>query len=237
MDRRVWRQQVKFFSQSYQVLTVDLPGHGKSEWQKVSLAQMASDLKDILKFLRLERLTVIGSSLGGLLALKLYELSAQNIKKIIFVGSMPRFAKSEDYPFGLDIDQIRKLNRQLKTSYPSIINIFFRSLFTKEERESRRFKWLEKFRRSDEAPIKEALVEYLDILEEEDLTEVLKNIRLPLQFINGREDYICNRQTVAFLKTLVPQARFDHFDHCGHFPFLSKPYEFNEVLNHFLTTS
>ena len=235
VDSRIWRQQTKFFSQFFQVLTIDLPGHGQSTWQKVPLAQMASDLKYILESLRLKHLTIVGSSLGGLFALKLYELFPQNIKRIIFVGSMPKFAKSQDYPYGLDLDQLRKLNRQLQTNYPSIINIFFHSLFTREERESRRFKWLQKFRRNDEAPIKEALAEYLDILEEEDLTEVLRSIQLPLQFINGKEDYICNRQTVAFLKTLTPRSRFDDFDQCGHFPFLSKPYEFNKILLEFLS--
>ncbi|MBI3618181.1 MAG: hypothetical protein HY210_08205, partial [Candidatus Omnitrophica bacterium] len=85
--------------------------------------------------------------------------------------------------------------------------------------------------------IKQALVEYLDILEQEDLREVLKKVHVPVQFINGRDDEICNKETVAFLKAVCPESRFDFFEQCGHFPFLSKPYEFNQVVEEFLKGS
>ena len=55
-----------------------------------------------------------------------------------------------------------------------------------------------------------------------------------MQFINGTGDEICDQETVAYLKRLVPHSRFDDFQGCGHFPFLSKSYEFNEVLEDFL---
>ena len=35
---------------------------------------------------------------------------------------------------------------------------------------------------------------------QEDVREVLRHIRIPMQFINGREDEICTQETVAFLK-------------------------------------
>ena len=101
-------------------------------------------------------------------------------------------------------------------------------------RETRRFKWLQKFRQFDIIPMQEALVEYLDILEEEDLREILKNVKSPMQFINGTEDEICDMKSVEYLKGMVPCARFDFFKKCGHFPFLSQPHEFNAVLEEFL---
>ncbi|MBN1869138.1 MAG: alpha/beta hydrolase [Candidatus Omnitrophica bacterium] len=237
VDKRIWRQQSKFFSQFYKVVTVDLPGHGKSGWEKVNLDVMVKDLKFLLEQTDVKKVTVVGSSIGGLVALKLYEIFPENIARMIFVGSMPKFSKSGDYPHGLDIERIRKLGKHLQTDYPSIINIFFRSLFTRQERQTRRFKWLQIFRRTDEAPMQKALLEYLDILEKEDLREVLKRVHVPMQFINGREDEICTKETVAFLKELSPHSRFDFFEECGHFPFLSKPYEFNQVLEAFLKES
>ncbi|HOW35239.1 MAG TPA: alpha/beta hydrolase [Candidatus Omnitrophota bacterium] len=237
VDKRIWRQQSKYFSQGYKVLTIDLPGHGESSWQKVSLSVMAQDLKSILDGLQIREITIVASSIGGIFSLRLYQACASNIKKIIFVGSMPKFSKSRDYPFGLDVAQIRKLGQQLRTTFPSVINIFFRSLFTKEERASRRFKWLQRFRQNDQAPMREALLEYLDILEQEDLRDVLKSVTVPVQFINGTGDTICNRETVGFLRAMLPRARFDDFAGCGHFPFLSKPHEFNAVLEDFLKTA
>lgn len=234
VDKRIWRQQAKFFAQYYRVMTIDLPGHGKSSWEKIPLQGMVMDLKAILATLHFKDVSVIGSSLGGLVALKLYEAFPDGIKRLIFVGSMPKFSKSSDYPHGLDVQKMRRLGSQLTSDYPSIVNIFFRSLFTKQERQTRRYKWLQKFRQYDETPMKQALVDYLDILEQEDLREVLKKVHIPIQFINGRDDEICTSQTVAFLRGVRPESRFDFFEQCGHFPFLSKPHEFNKVVEEFL---
>lgn len=237
VDKRIWRQQSKFFSQYYKVMTVDLPGHGKSSWEKIELGEMVKDLKFILEKTQFDNMTVIGSSLGGLVALKLYEIFSDSIQRMIFVGAMPKFSKTEDYPHGLDVAKIRKLGSQLQSDYPSVINVFFRSLFTRQERQTRRFKWLQRFRQNIDMPMRKALTEYLDILEKEDLREVLRKVNVPIQFINGREDTICNRETVVLLKELSPKARFDFFEQCGHFPFLSKPHEFNEVMGKFLEES
>ncbi len=234
VDKRIWRQQTKHFSNSYKVLTIDLPGHGKSDWQKISLGAMAFEVKVILDYLKISQAIVIASSMSGMMALKLYQLAPEKIKKFSFVGSLPKFSKSKDFPHGLDVKKIRKLAGQLKTAYPSIVDIFFRSLFSKEERASRRFKWIQRFRQNVDIPLEPALAEYLDMIEHEDLREILKNIQVPVQFINGTEDEICSAEAVKHMKELVPNARFDFFEKCGHFPFLSKPYEFNEILESFL---
>lgn len=237
VDKKIWRQQLKFFSQFYRVMTVDLPGHGKSSWERVALEDMARDLKDLFGRMEFPEATIIGSSLGGLLALKFYEYFPASVERLIFVGAMPKFSRSPDYPHGLDIEKMRKLGGKLASDYPAIVNVFFRSLFTRQERQTRRFKWIQKFRRTDQVPLKKALMEYLDIMEREDLREVLKGVKVPIQFINGREDEICTKETVAFMRKLSPGSRFDFFDQCGHFPFLSKPHEFNQVMEEFLKES
>lgn len=237
VDRRIWRQQIKHFQQTHHVLSVDLPGHGESSWADGSLQAMVEDLYVVLRKLGVRRTSVVGSSLGGLVGLKLYAHFADCIERLIFVGSMPKFARTDDYPHGLDVVKMRKLNQQLHSDYPSIVQVFFRSLFTREERQSRRYHWIQRFRRGNTAPVKEALLAYLDILEREDLREELKLVNCPIQFINGTGDSICHRGTVALLKTHAPTARFDDFDKCGHFPFLSEPYAFNQVLENFLLES
>jgi len=234
VDKRIWRQQSKYFSQSFKVVSIDLPGHGKSSWLKVTLEDMVHDIKYLLDTNSIKEVSLLGSSLGGLLALKFYQVYPNTIKRMVLVGSMPKFSKSDDYPHGLDIERMKKLSMQLDTDYPSIINVFFRSLFTKQERQTRRFKWLQKFRRNIEFPMKDALHQYLDIMEKEDLRHVLKNIKVPIQFINGSEDEICTMKTIEVIKNLTPDSRFDIFEQCGHFPFLSKPHEFNELVEDFL---
>ena len=237
VDHRIWKQQTKYFEEQYQVIAVDLPGHGKTSFQQVSFYEMAHDLREVFIQADFGKCAVVGSSLGGLLALKMYEQFPNLFTKMTFVGSMPRFAKSEEYPYGLDVSAIRHLDQQVNTHYPKVVDVFFRSLFTEEERKTRRYKWLMKFREFDEKPMKEALKKYLDIFEHEDLREVLKSVSVPLQFINGDGDGITTPETVEYIQTLVPHARFDMFEGSGHFPFLINPYQFNDTLEEFLKWS
>ena len=121
VNMRVWRQQYKYFVEKYRVMTIDLPGHGKTNWKKVSLEDIADDIYSILDSLNINEITIVGSSLGGLVSLKMFQARPERIKRMIFIGSHPKFAKSDDYPYGLDVKNIRKLERQLKTDYPAIL--------------------------------------------------------------------------------------------------------------------
>ncbi|MBF0531602.1 MAG: alpha/beta fold hydrolase [Candidatus Omnitrophica bacterium] len=234
IDRRVWRQQMKFFSDQYRVIRADLPGHGETPWEPTDLAKIAAAMVEILRKEQIRRATIIGSSLGGLVGLKIFDIAPQQVQRFVLVGSLPRMKKSEDYPYGLDVEQLRKLEGQLRSDYPSIIQIFFRSLFTMPERSSRRFKWLQRFRRYDASPDCAALIAYLDVIEQTDLRQVFGRLNVPTQIINGSEDSICGLSSMGLLKSLCPGARFDIFERCGHFPFLSHPHQFNDVLLDFL---
>ncbi len=237
VDMRLWRQQTEYFSSQYPVMTIDLPGHGQTAWQDLSFEEMTRDLNGILETLGFQGITVVGSSLGGLIALKLWELFPARIRRMVWVGCLPKFSQSDDYPFGLRTEWIAKLNRQIETDYPAILHIFFRSLFTRKERETPRFQWLKQFRRSEGLPLKEALQAFLTILEKEDLREVFSKIRIPFGMMNGTDDYICSKEAANFLQRQLPRARVDFFENCGHFPFLTKPQEFNEALEEFLMST
>ncbi len=234
VNGRIWRQQTKYFSENYRVIVVDLPGHGQSDWQNISLTDMGEDIEFLLQYLGCQQIGIVASSFGGLVALKIFELNAGRIKFFVFAGSQPKFCTSQDYPFGLSTERIAKLAGQLKSDYPSMINIFFRSLFTPQERATRRFKWVQTFRKTDFVPRKEALLVLLSILEKEDLRDIFYSHNLPILFINGSEDYICQKSFYESLQEKIPSGRFVWFNDCGHFPFISRPHEFNGALADFL---
>ena len=236
-DLRLWNAQAEYFSRGYKVISIDLPGHGRSSWERISLVQITRDLEEISKILNLEKINLVGSSLGGLIAFQWFDLFPKRFKRIILIGAFPKFLQADDYPFGLEPQRLRKLDAQLTTDYPAMVNIFFRSLFTRWERESTCFKYIAQFRKNGIVPLKEALREFLDILEKEDLRPTLSKLSqsaLPIQILNGTDDYICSKDTVGFLKEKLPQARLKLFEDCGHFPFLSQPHAFNAVLEEFL---
>ena len=236
VSSRLWTAQSEHFSTDFKVMTVDLPGHGESGWQDVGLIDMAVDLNFILGKLGLEQVNVIASSFGGLIGLYLFKTGPQRIQRISFVGSLPKFARTSDYPAGLDIERIRKLSAQFDGDYASMLEIFFRSLFSRQDRESERFKWIKQFHKADAVPRREALKKFLDILEQEDARDILAHVNCRVQFINGTEDYIVPIDSMKWMEEMLPAANFDYIDGVGHFPFLTRPKEFNELLEGFLTS-
>ena len=234
-SQRLWADQVKYFSTNFHVVTVDLPGHGQSGWRDVSLNDMAIDIKFILEKLDLHQVNGVASSFGGLITLKLYKVCPEKLQRVSFVGALPKFARSENYPAGLDIERIHKLSNQFDGDYATILDIFFRSLFSKQDRESERFQWIKHVRQNDALPRREALKKFLDILEHEDLRDILANLQYRVQFINGTEDYICTMEIMQWLESMVTYGRFDYIQGTGHFSFLSRPQEFNQLLEEFLT--
>ena len=231
---RLWEEQRNHFQTGYSVMAVDLPGHGQSAWQPSSLNDLALDLKFIWQQLDLHQVNVVASSLGGLLALKLFRICPERFQRISFVGALPRFARTMDYPAGLDIDKIRRLSQQFKDDYPGMLEIFFRSLFSRRDREDPSFAAVKALRAQDKLPLEEAAQTYLNILEKEDLRDMLAGLPYRVQFITGSEDTLCPLEVMHWLKGAVPHGRFDFIDGAGHLPYLSRSTEYNRLLEEFL---
>jgi pimeloyl-[acyl-carrier protein] methyl ester esterase len=231
-----WQAQKDFLRTDHQVVTLDLPGHGQSSWMPLTLTEMAADIREILHRLGISRAALVGSSLGGLVALELYQRMTEDVTRISLVGSIPKFAHSDHYPAGLDIDRIRTLSQQFNGNYAAILDIFFRSLFTMKERQSEHFKSVKDLCRREPLPQREALKFFLDILENTDLRDQMGSVRCPLQFITGTEDYICPRATMDWLAARMSHARFDFIEGCGHLPFLVEAKEYNRLLGDFLVS-
>jgi len=230
----IWQDQKEFLHTDFQVVTLDLPGHGQSSWMQLSLIEMAQDIRQILAHVGIAQFSILASSMGGLIALELYRMIPQEVMRICFVGSIPKFAKGPSYPAGLDISKIHVLSQQFDGDYGLILDIFFRSLFTMKERHDERFKWVKELRVQVPLPQREALKHCLDLLEKTDLRDRIASVICPLQFITGTEDYICPRAIMDWVAEHTYNARFDFIDGAGHLPFLVENKEFNRLLEDFL---
>lgn len=233
-SHRVFVQQQEYFSRKSRVVLVDLPGHGRTSWQPVSFEAIADDIQALMQALGVLRMSIVGSSMGGALGLKIYERFPLSVERLVMVGSLPRFCRSPGFPLGLERAQFEKLKDQLAHQYPAILEIFFRSLFTIEERQDPKFQWIHQFRRQEAFPLREALVDFLKMLGEQDFIPMFEKIKIPVQLIAGDHDYICPPDSFKFLRALLPQARFDTIRQSGHFPFLIRSEEFNRVVDEFL---
>lgn len=86
-----WGRVAKHFSQRYQVIGVDLRNHGKSPHSaSQSYANMADDLLELCDALSLERIHLLGHSLGGKVAMQFAAHHPDRVEKLIVVDMAMR---------------------------------------------------------------------------------------------------------------------------------------------------
>lgn len=78
-DWTTWKKEIDFFEgKNYSTITLDLRGHGQSdkpeEKERYEIECFAKDIHEIVKKENIDNFVLIGHSMGGMIALKYYEL-------------------------------------------------------------------------------------------------------------------------------------------------------------------
>ena len=88
-DLQIWRFQVAELSKTHRVITYDNRGAGRTDApdEPYTIAQMADDLAALLGHLNVERATIAGWSMGGVIAQTLAIAHPQRVGRLLLLGS------------------------------------------------------------------------------------------------------------------------------------------------------
>ena len=207
----VWSLHEQFYvSQGFNVLSIDLPGHGKSDDVDGGLDDWCNEIIKILP----KNPILLGWSLGGLLAI--HVASQVPTTKLILVASTPNFVQSDDWPYGIDEDNFRQFSDALELNLSKGLKRFV-SLQTQDKTQLKTLNQsIDKFPASTKA-----LNQGLETLLTADLVDEFNQLKMPIEVILGNHD------------TLVPYRISNCYDkskiktqvlNTGHLPFLHKDF-------------
>jgi len=95
-----WKSLAVSLSNTYQLIMVDMLGHGESEAPKqverYSTAEVVEDLAVLLQRLHLDKMHVLGYSMGGRIALSFAMLKKELVLSLIMESSSPGLASEEE---------------------------------------------------------------------------------------------------------------------------------------------
>ena len=99
LDHSWWGLQSRYFGyHGFNVLAVDLPAHGRSEAPPLAkVEEMADWIFSLLQILRTEKASIVGHSMGSLVALEFAARHAQSVEKIALIGTAYPMKVSEGF--------------------------------------------------------------------------------------------------------------------------------------------
>lgn len=222
-----WGSIAKYFSQHYQVISVDLRNHGRSPHSdSQTLTGMAEDLRQLCDDLGLVHIHLLGHSLGGRVAMKFATQYPERVNKLIVVDMGIRaYADAHthliDAMLALDLSQIQSRNEADKALSTSISNLMVRQfLLTNLVKVNDRLQW-----RINLPALKANYAHFQAAL--------AVHYEKPCLFIRGEESDYVRDQDILEIQLHFPQAEFASLP-TGHWVHAEQPQLFMQTVEEYL---
>ncbi len=226
-----------FFSQlsddlkgDFRVVSFDMPGLGRNQTavESFSIDQCVDFLLELLDREFNEPVSLLGHSMGTIVALKAYARRPKAIASMIFLGGLPE-----------PVDEIKEIlanrieiigTRGISSASESVMTAIFsdKTRACSEEIVSWYKKMLEN---NDEATYIQNVKELIAA----SAVDVVAKITVPCLAITGTEDRYASPENVKqFVSQIPSNAQFEVLQDCGHMIFYEDPTRFSEIVRNFL---
>jgi len=241
-----WLFNLTALSKYYTVYAIDLPGHGLSE-ESVHNHTIGFYVEFVINFMAtmgISRSSLLGHSMGGPICLSLAADFSGKVDKLVLVDSGGFHNKVS---WGYRLATIPFLGRILLGS-PLLINKttirfgmrrqFYNPEIVPEE-------WIDAANKHLRRPKRNEMM--LNIIKnytgigsihaEASVSDKLPQVKQPILIIHGMQDKVIPIEHAYNACNLIPHARLEIFDQCGHNPQIEKTSKFNKVVLSFLRST
>jgi len=162
---------------------------------------------------------LVGWSMGGMLALKMAAIAEGNIRALVLVSTTPKFIKSPDFPYGLPLALLRRLEKRVRIEGTAA----FHNLVFKNRRSIglAHLSW-------------EEVGKEFNQLAQIDLRGLLSKVSIPTLIIHGDRDEICLPSAAEYMKENISGSELVMLPGVGHAPMVEVPELFNSQLDRFI---
>ena len=229
----IWYKQINAFRKEFNLLLVDLRGHGQTEVhehlnteKEYTFESISQEVFDVIDHLKIEKAHFIGVSLGTILIRKMIDMDRNQIKSIVMTGAIIRLNRVSRF--------LIWAGNILKNSVPYLFlyKLFAmvimprnnhkkaREIFIKEAKKLKQSEFLRWF------GMTKTLNKELKSFEKE--THLL-----PILFISGRQDHLFIEDVKKMAEREI-NGKIEIIENCGHVVNIEKAELFNEISIEFL---
>jgi pimeloyl-ACP methyl ester carboxylesterase len=229
-----WRDVLPALARDHRVVAFDLLGHGGSEKPKngYAMEEQARRVAAALDRLDVRRATVIGHSMGGIVATALREERPALVNALVFLDSAPDDDDSK-LPFTARLATVPVLGEAIRRVVPDeLVRHGLEPAFADGFDVPDRF--VDDFNDMTYTSYDDSRAASSDYRKEAGLDERLARERVPLLVVWGSQDDIAEPSSAQDFKK-VPGARIIMLDGVGHSPHVEKPAATARLILSFLT--
>lgn len=226
----IFANQIKELKKHFNLLLIDLRGHGKTgvikTERKYSFEMLCKDVVDVLNHLNIKKAMFIGVSMGTLLIRKMYKMIPERIDKTILAGAITTYNKRIKFwlRIGLLIKNI--------VPYMWLYAFFAWVLMPKKSHKFSRVMFIREAKRMNQ----KEFLRWFDLVHQiEDIHRGIQNepVNIPTLFVMGEEDYMF-LETVK--KDIVNEKNSElvSIEDAGHVCNVDQSEKFNKIaINYF----
>jgi len=223
-----WAKQVDAFADRYRVITFDVRGHGQSDKPEgpYSIPLFAADTAALLRKLEAVPATIVGLSMGGMIAFQLAIDAPLLVKRLVVVNSMPE-AKLDSLR-----DRWIYWSRRLVSSWIGMRatgRLIAHRVFPKPEQGRLRQKFIDRWAEND----KQAYLATIDAIAGWSVADQLSAITCPTLVVAAADDYTPVSVKRNYVDQ-IPDARLEVIEDSHHATPVERPMTFNRVLDAFI---
>ena len=231
-DKDIWNQFSISMENTFHVISIDLPGHGKSistDSLDYSIKHQSQMLDVFLKAKDLNNIHLVGNSMGGAIALSYAGQFPQRIKSLTLIDSLGLIkTKSE---IAVDFEA---------TGNNALLNICSNSAFKRFiDFSMQKPPFLPDFIinvlvKDKCARAKLEKIIFDDMVKDSDLTAIAKKITIPTLILWGKKDRVLHIDNAKLFNNTIKNSKLIVFDDLGHVPLLEDPDRVALSVKHFI---
>ncbi|MFY7815085.1 MAG: alpha/beta fold hydrolase [Chryseobacterium taeanense] len=222
----IWNDMEPHLSENFSLLKIDLPGHGKSEIisEVQTMEMMAEEVKKVLDHQNLQKVHLLGHSMGGYISLGFAEKYPEYLKSLtLFFSSY--LADDEEKK-----EQRIKSYRIIKDAFPHYVRAGIPNLFNPNERDILEGKIETALEIALSTNNMGALASVKGMVERTDKKHILENLDAKILVLAGKHDNAVKTETM--IKHLPDRTNIKSYIlDCGHNGHWEKPSICAEIIN------
>lgn len=232
--------QMHGLSGRYRLLTPDLRGHGASDAfpNGALFSCFADGIAALIAELRLEKLCLVGWSMGALVVFDLLQRHpGLDIAGLVLIDMVPRLLNEPGWRHGLrdgkDARVFAGHIENMRKDWRSYTALFVPRIFTSEP-DARTQQLLERASKVALANDPRNMAAIWACMAEQDFRAVLPGISLPTLVVAGLHSRLYGIAAGEWVSKQIPRARLEIFSRSGHAPHMEEPGLFNQMLSAFM---